>query len=322
MIMPITTPELTIPRYQGDVNHFLHVYEHLFAPAITAAGYKPIPPATEGVDVIQARIIQELETADLVLCDMSCLNANVFFELGIRTALDRPACIVIDDATPDPPFDVVALNHYRYRSRLSPWDLDAEIEQLASHVAHTKTPNNALWQVFGLTQRAHRRLKKTGNERDQLDYIELILKRLSHELDRENSQWPTTIRDLLVIERPDRPAAHKRKIYSLTIPRLRGNSLRETGLFLIDLMEVISGKKHLFNLKPNSAIILPMTTTEARRLDDTLGLALVSKELLDDDGKREFELSRDFALRSLYGELKILKTGDRFEQVLTKRRVI
>lgn len=40
-----------------------------------------------------------VEEADMVLCDMSRLNANVFFELGIRTALDRPAALVKDDQT-------------------------------------------------------------------------------------------------------------------------------------------------------------------------------------------------------------------------------
>ena len=55
-----------------------------------------MPPTASGSDLIHAKIIKNLETADLVLCDMSALNPNVFFEFGMRTALNKPA---LDDAT-------------------------------------------------------------------------------------------------------------------------------------------------------------------------------------------------------------------------------
>ena len=82
IIMPITTPEATVPRYGGDADHFEHVLDHLFVPAVERAGYEPIPPIAEGSDLIHARIITNLDEADLVLCDMSCLNPNVFLSLG------------------------------------------------------------------------------------------------------------------------------------------------------------------------------------------------------------------------------------------------
>lgn len=84
--MPITTPPELLAIYANDRDHFPHVLKHLFAPAIEKAQYEVIPPAAKGSDLIHAEIIKHLETADLVLCDMSTLNPNVFFELGIRTA--------------------------------------------------------------------------------------------------------------------------------------------------------------------------------------------------------------------------------------------
>ncbi len=106
IIMPITTPELFVPLYSGDKLHFHHVLEHLFIPALEKNKFNPIRPIAEGSDVIHAEIIKNLEKADLVLCDASCLNPNVFYELGIRTALDKPVCIVKDEITQKIPFDI------------------------------------------------------------------------------------------------------------------------------------------------------------------------------------------------------------------------
>lgn len=76
--MPITTPEHLIQQYDNDKDHFEHVLNHLFIPAIEGANLKPIPPVMKGSDNIQAEIIKNLETADLVLCDISTHNPNVF----------------------------------------------------------------------------------------------------------------------------------------------------------------------------------------------------------------------------------------------------
>jgi nucleoside 2-deoxyribosyltransferase len=153
--MPITTPADCVESYGEDVDHFNHVLEFLFEPAIKAAGLEPVRPAAQGTDLIHAEIVRNLETADLVLCDISSLNPNVFFELGIRTALDRPVCLVRDSATKIP-FDTGLLNYYEYDHRLSSWTLQDEIKRLTKHLMVTTERSgghNGLWQHFGLTQR-------------------------------------------------------------------------------------------------------------------------------------------------------------------------
>src|SRR5690242_2160464 len=97
--MPISVPDEYVDTYSDRNEHFLHAFNHLFTPAIIECGYEVIPPAVSGSELIHAEIIKNLEQADLLLCDISCLNPNVFFELGIRTALDRPVAIVKDDHT-------------------------------------------------------------------------------------------------------------------------------------------------------------------------------------------------------------------------------
>ncbi len=76
--------------------------------------------SSAGADLIHAEIIRKLEEADLVPCDRWTLNPNVFFELGIRTALDRPVALVRDDQTAILPFDTGILNTHTYRSALTP----------------------------------------------------------------------------------------------------------------------------------------------------------------------------------------------------------
>lgn len=153
--MPITTPAGYVEAYGGDADHFSHVLDLLFEPAVKEAGLEPVRPAAQGADLIHAEIVRNLEKADLVLCDISSLNPNVFFELGIRTALDRPVCLVRDSAT-QIPFDTGLLNYHEYDSQLSPWALQDEVTRLAQHLTTTRKRSdghNGLWRHFGLTQR-------------------------------------------------------------------------------------------------------------------------------------------------------------------------
>ncbi len=93
IIMPITTPKAFLDTYRDGKEHFKHVLKCLFIPSVEAAGYTAIPPIAKGADLIHAVTIENLEKADLVLCDMSCLNPNVFFKFGIRTSSNKPVCV-------------------------------------------------------------------------------------------------------------------------------------------------------------------------------------------------------------------------------------
>jgi hypothetical protein len=178
VIMPISTPKEVVGNYSGDEDHFIHVLDHLFVPAIELAGLEPQKPVMTGADLIHAEIIKRLEEADLVLCDMSRLNANVFFELGIRTALDRPAALVKDDQTSQVPFDTGVINHHVYDSSLAPWKLKDEVQALSEHLKETKGRSegrNALWRYFGLTQRA----EPAHIENPLEEKVDLILQEVS-----------------------------------------------------------------------------------------------------------------------------------------------
>jgi hypothetical protein len=155
--MPITTPKLYAEQLD-DPDHFIHVLESLFKPALIEASYEAIPPISAGSELIHASIIKNLEECELVLCDISALNPNVFFELGIRTALNRPAVIVKDTLTPTIPFDTGSINAHTYDVGLRAWLIESEIRKLAEHITTTAAKSegqNPLWRFFGITQTAH-----------------------------------------------------------------------------------------------------------------------------------------------------------------------
>src|SRR5438874_755705 len=101
---------------------------------------------------------------------MSGLNPNVFFELGIRTAMNKPICLTLDEATKNPPFDLDLVNHHPYVSDLRPWVLPSEVKKLAAHIKDSSmTKENALWKYFSLRVKAE--ATEQPGPTDKLDLI-------------------------------------------------------------------------------------------------------------------------------------------------------
>lgn len=184
IIMPLTTPETFLSIYKGDKDHFQHVLNCLFIPALEKSNLKPIKPLAKGAELIHGRIIKHIETSDLVLCDISTLNPNVFFELGVRSALNKPLCLVKDDVTKKIPFDTTVINHHTYKSSLPSWEIQKEIDQLSEHIKDSiKTSKgiNELWKYFGLSSIAYP-AKEKGSVEDHLDYLTLQIGSLKEDI--------------------------------------------------------------------------------------------------------------------------------------------
>jgi len=67
----------------------------------------------EASDVIHKTILQRLYTSTVCVCDISTLNPNVMFELGIRLSFSKPTVIIGDDATALP-FDAGLIRRLPY----------------------------------------------------------------------------------------------------------------------------------------------------------------------------------------------------------------
>src|SRR5207302_931691 len=127
----------------------------------------------QGADVMTAEIIKNLESADMVLCDISTWNPNVFFELGIRTALNKPVCIVKDAKTERPPFDIAGLNYHSYSDGLYQWEFPTQLDELSAHLIASwerSSGENTLWKRFGLTIRAEPLDSRPPSKDERLEY--------------------------------------------------------------------------------------------------------------------------------------------------------
>jgi Tetratricopeptide Repeats-Sensor len=96
---------------------FEAVHANLIGPALSEAG---LAGSTTG-EIIDAGNIREdmfsfILAADLVVCDITLLNANVFYELGIRHALRRKSTLVIKHvgSADTPPFDLLTDRYISY----------------------------------------------------------------------------------------------------------------------------------------------------------------------------------------------------------------
>lgn len=68
--------------------------------------------------IIQKNIVTNIYDSDLIICDVSSLNPNVLFELGMRLAFDKQVIIVKDEKT-DYIFDTNIIFHTNYDSNLN-----------------------------------------------------------------------------------------------------------------------------------------------------------------------------------------------------------
>jgi hypothetical protein len=195
IVMPITVSENHIPIYRDKEEHFKHVLECLLIPAVEKAGFIATPPTAKGADLIHAGIINHLETSDIVLCDMSTLNPNVFFECGIRISLNKPVCLVKGNFTSKIPFDTAVVNYQEYKSTLEPWELPVEIETLSKHIKDSydrSLGQNSLWKYFGFKSEAVP-AKGDFSDADKFTYLSNKIDELSLKLDESSSlQYAST----------------------------------------------------------------------------------------------------------------------------------
>jgi len=128
IIMPISAMP---PIY--DAAHWIDVRRVIDA-AVKKAGMLPqiVSDSFEG-DVIQQRIISNLYDNPVVVCDVSGLNPNVMFELGMRLTFKKPVIIITDDFATIP-FDTKVIEHLGYPRDLHIHQTNEFIEKLAEKI--------------------------------------------------------------------------------------------------------------------------------------------------------------------------------------------
>jgi hypothetical protein len=79
--------------------HWLDVKE-IISECIIEAGFDPrLVSEASDTGMIHQRIVENIYSNPIVVCDISSRNPNVMFELGIRLTFDKPVVIIKDDNT-------------------------------------------------------------------------------------------------------------------------------------------------------------------------------------------------------------------------------
>lgn len=108
------------------------VYRHIILPVCESCGFTPERvDHLNNSDSITQTIIEKLQTADLVIADLSEHNPNVFYEMGYRKCTNKPI-IHLKRKNETIPFDVNTIRTFEYDLT----DLDS-VESVKSRLMQT-----------------------------------------------------------------------------------------------------------------------------------------------------------------------------------------
>lgn len=145
--MPFSVREQDLPRYHEDKNHWNEVYRGLILPAAKAAGLDCERDDEDSSSrLITENIWRKLEDADVVLCDLSSHNPNVYLELGWALRADKRFVLIKDDITHFN-FDLNQFYTYQYSHLLQPLSLQTSVGDLAKVLAATLSDETRKYSI-------------------------------------------------------------------------------------------------------------------------------------------------------------------------------
>lgn len=153
--------------------------------AISEAGFCAVPVwEHSATDIIQGRIVRNLYELPLIVCDISGLNPNVMFELGLRLAFKLPVVLIVDELTKIP-FDTNGIEHIIYDSKLHFQRTEKLIATLTEKLqnisaAHASGEYRAFIDTFG----AFSTFEPSGQKVDLAEYLAERLDDISNKVSR------------------------------------------------------------------------------------------------------------------------------------------
>jgi hypothetical protein len=148
----------------GRIIDFEAVYDQIIAPSIEAVGFRPIRSDREAVaGIIHKSMFERLLLSEYAVADVTVLNANVYYELGVRHSARPQATVLISAETSRLPFDIASLTAMPYslnaKGRPNKIKLDCALltERLTQCMKHhvPDSPLFTLLEGFVAPQVAH-----------------------------------------------------------------------------------------------------------------------------------------------------------------------
>lgn len=180
----VLMPFGTKPDASGVSIDFDAVYAELIAPAIRDAQLDPLRADEEMTGgIIHKAMFERLILCDYAVADLTTLNANVFYELGVRHAVRPCTTILLFAEGRRLPFDVSMLRALPYRldEGGKPVDISRTQVQLAAllEAARSTTPDSPVFTLVAGWQAPPVDHTKTDTFRERVNYSGLIKERLA-----------------------------------------------------------------------------------------------------------------------------------------------
>jgi len=128
---------------------------------------------------ITSDILMRIMHSDLVVADVTYVNPNVFYELGLRHACRVGTIIIRDKNTPSIPFDIAHLRHIEYEN--TPSGLKNLAEKFRYYIDHfEKNPDRPDNQLLELAKLESYRFPEYGKQKydaeaAQLEMLEALV---------------------------------------------------------------------------------------------------------------------------------------------------
>lgn len=182
VICPIGPAESDIRLRSDDI------FNNLIEPIAEVNGYRAFRVIEDNrPGEITSEIVKALHESDLVIADLSGLNANVLYELALRHASAQPF-IHLKDETTDIPFDIVTLNTITIRLGTvggvdeTRKDLQKQIEFVLNGSANFENPVSRFHQREKIEESGTDVEKQFTIFQDQILYLTRELKSTKKEM--------------------------------------------------------------------------------------------------------------------------------------------
>ncbi|WP_291078555.1 hypothetical protein [Hyphomonas sp.] len=130
------------------------------------------------VGMISQQILEKIITSALVIADLTDFNANVYYELAVRHALNLPCVLLIEEGQL-PPFDIKDMRVISYNlqdiSKLKP--VQNAVRTTIDHSLNAEISDNPISLAFRLNEISHRR--SADDKGNQLQTIASHLRQMN-----------------------------------------------------------------------------------------------------------------------------------------------
>lgn len=131
-------------------------YKKIYEPAIEKAGLKPVRADNEifGTGKIMDQVWSGINSAKVLVAELTTRNPNVFYELGMAHALRKPV-VLVSSNDKDVPFD---LHHIRviYYDVTDPFWGAKLLDKVAENIVSAlRNPEEAIFRAESLVAKSH-----------------------------------------------------------------------------------------------------------------------------------------------------------------------